>query len=52
MNGVKIEEFKLRLKKKEGSWEEVKDAVFTGATLTLVLYNINSFYFVVQNKYH
>jgi hypothetical protein len=29
----------------------LKDAIFTGATMTLVLYNVNSFYFVVQNKY-
>jgi hypothetical protein len=52
MNAIKVEDIKMRITRKECTWDDLKDAIFTGATLSLVLYNISSFYFVVQNKYH
>jgi len=48
---MKVDEIKSRIKQKTGSWDELKISIFSGTVLSIVLFNIQSFYFVVQNKY-
>ena len=48
---MNVDQIKSQIKQKNASWEELKLAIFSGTLLSLILYNIQSFYFVVQNKY-
>ncbi len=48
---MNVDEIKSRIKQRKTDWNELKSAIFTGTILSLVLYNIQSFYFAVQNKY-
>lgn len=36
---------------KEATWEDLKTEIMTGAVLTLTLYNVKSFHYVVLGKY-
>lgn len=46
-----VDSIKERVRAKQTDWRELKQSILTGTILSLVLYNIQSFYFIVQNKY-
>jgi len=48
---MNIDQIKSKIKLKQASWDQLKISIFSGTILSLILYNIQSFYFVVQNKY-
>lgn len=48
---MNVDDIKQRIKQKQSDWNELKLSILSGTILSLVLYNIQTFYFIVQNKY-
>jgi hypothetical protein len=48
---MNVKSFQKRIESRENCFEELKVEHLNGAVLTLLLYNANAFYFLVQTKY-
>jgi len=48
---MKVDEIKADIKNKKADWNHLKISILSGTILSLILYNIQTFYFTVQNKY-
>ena len=48
---MNVELIKEGIKEKKATWNDLKHSILSGMILSISLYNIQSFYFTIQNKY-
>ena len=51
LDAIRLDEIRKKIARKEAGWEELKQSIVSGVVLTMILYNCNSLYFLIQNKY-